>query len=151
MDKIRKIQGFIKKCFPELGMFALTAVFLLAFLPLSAQDANKIISIDVKDATVKEFLTRVEAQSDYSFVYKDADIDAAQRVTLRATGTVEQLVKRALPNFSLRIENRMIILTRTAVKSAEAGGGERQTPSDQGRRGQYGRRSDRRRHHHGEG
>ena len=143
MDKIRKIQGFIKKCFPELGMFALTAVFLLAFLPLSAQDSNKIISIDVKDATVKEFLTRVEAQSDYSFVYKDADIDAAQRVTLRATGTVEQLVKR--------IENRMIILTRTAVKSAEAGGGERQTPSDQGRRGQYGRRSDRRRHHHGEG
>ena len=132
-------------------MFALTAVFLLAFLPLSAQDSNKIISIDVKDATVKEFLTRVEAQSDYSFVYKDADIDAAQRVTLRATGTVEQLVKRALPNFSLRIENRMIILTRTAVKSAEAGGGERQTPSDQGRRGQYGRRSDRRRHHHGEG
>ena len=123
MDKIRKIQGFIKKCFPELGMFALTAVFLLAFLPLSAQDSNKIISIDVKDATVKEFLTRVEAQSDYSFVYKDADIDAAQRVTLRATGTVEQLVKRALPNFSLRIENRMIILTRTAVKSAEAGGG----------------------------
>ena len=121
MDKIRKIQGFIKKCFPELGMFALTAAFLLASLPLFAQDSNKIISIDVKDATVKEFLAQVEARSDYSFVYKDADIDAAQRVTLQAIGTVEQLVKRALPNFSLRIENRMIILTRTAVKSADAG------------------------------
>lgn len=104
-------------------MFALTAAFLLLSFRLFAQDSNKVITIDAKDVTVKELLAQIEQKSDYTFVYKDADLDTSQRVTLQATGTIEQLVKQAFPNLSMHIENRMIILNRIVSKAETAGGG----------------------------
>lgn len=118
MDNIRKIQGIIKKSLSGFRMFAFSAAFIVISLSLFAQDSKKIININAKDVTVKEVLAQIEAQSDFSFVYKNADIDTSQRVSLHASGTIEQLVKQLIPGVIMHIENRMISLNRTNKESA---------------------------------
>ena len=98
------------KVFRFFRVFALLAILLSGALMASAQNRNQQITINANNVTVKELLTQIEKASNYSFIYKDSDIDPAKIVSLNASGTVEQLVKKAFPDLDVRFENRMIVL-----------------------------------------
>ena len=56
--------------------------FTVATQALYAQ--NPVISLTLKDATVREVIEAVKAQSGYSFWYRESEIDLRKRVSVDA-------------------------------------------------------------------
>ena len=56
--------------------------FTVATQALYAQ--NPVISLTLKDATVREVIEAVKAQSGYSFWYRESEIDLRKRVSRRS-------------------------------------------------------------------
>lgn len=90
-------------------------LFLLTILPstLLAQDKQRV-DLSLNNATLKEFLTAVEKQTNYTFVYKNLDL--TQRVTVKEKQASLSKVLATVfagTNISYEIVNDKIILRNT--------------------------------------
>ncbi len=79
------------------------------------------VSVDVKNATVKELLQAIEANSQYTFAYADAQLPN-RKVTIQAHDkSVQQILAQALPEMKMELKGTKIVLTaNTDKKSAVA-------------------------------
>ena len=76
-------------------------LFALTCLQAPAQ-SKSAVTLDLKDASVKEFFSQIERQTDYTFSYRDTEIEACPAVTVKVSKSgLEQLLKSELPKLSL--------------------------------------------------
>ena len=76
------------------------------------------VTVDAKNVTIKELLQRIEANSQYTFAYIDADINPDKRVSVKAVNrSIASIVAEVLPNVNMEVKGLKIILT------AKRGGG----------------------------
>ena len=114
MKKIRQIDVFL--------LFRCTLCsFILLFCctnSLLAQNPNVTIKEDA--ITIKDFLSKLEDQTDYNFAFSNDVIDLQKKITVSATNeNVSKLLTRVIPNISLKVENnKIIILKKEVAKTA---------------------------------
>lgn len=72
----------------------ITAIILLAStLQLSAAGYSQTVSLDVKNATVKEILKEIKKQTGYTFVYTTENLNQARNVSIHVTNaSVEEVL-----------------------------------------------------------
>lgn len=92
---------------------------MLTFTSISAQTGK--VSIDVKDASVKELFSTIEKQSQYRFSYRDVEINGKSPVTLSAKNEeLKDLLTRELTKLNLvyRVSgNKIIVMLKQASES----------------------------------
>ncbi len=102
-------------------MRSLASAFLCLCLSstLSAQDGK--VSIDLKNAHLRELLSAIEEQTSYGFSYRDSEIDGLT-VSFKAEKTaVSEILSKVLPKFGLTwafANNRIAIIPIEAEKGA---------------------------------
>ena len=58
-------------------------LFLLFFISLQAQaQQSDLLTLNMKNVTLKQFVEAVQTQSGYSFLYKDNQLKTNQRITV---------------------------------------------------------------------
>lgn len=84
-----------KKCQPKTGHYHLFKFdlkmrlaflcFLFSFIGMQAENsfAQKVITLNAKNATIAELLEIIEEETDYRFVYKINDVDLNRRVSVK--------------------------------------------------------------------
>lgn len=87
---------------------------ILIFANLSVAYAqNDKISVNVKNVTLKEFLSTVESKSPYTFIYRDAMLTGKSNVTINAeNSTVKQVLERVLSaaNLTYTLDGKSIYI-----------------------------------------
>ena len=84
-------------------------LFLLVFQGIHAQQAR--ISLNLKQATIKQVLKTIESKSVYTFFYNDAEIDVNRKVSIQANNErIDAILAKILPNCKPVVENKKIIL-----------------------------------------
>ncbi len=86
------------------------------------------VSVDVRNASIAQVFQTIQQQTDYSFVYNSADIDAAKPVTLSAAEeTLPSVLDRlfAGTGVTYTLKDNHIVLSKTGAKAAPkpVGGG----------------------------
>ena len=80
---------------------------------------NRTVSVNVKDATVKELLKAIEQASPYTFAYVDTDIDLTRKVSVTAVNeSIESILERVLPQATAEFRDMKIILLKKVTKPA---------------------------------
>ena len=96
------------------------AVLLCAVSAATASAQVPTVTVDAKNVTIKELLQRIEANSQYTFAYIDADInpDPDKRVSVKAVNrSIASIIAEVLPNVNMEVKGLKIVL------SAKRGGG----------------------------
>lgn len=84
--------------------FFLVMVNLLAVNATGYSQTTKL-SLDLKDATLKQVLTEIEAQTELSFIYKSDLVDPDQKVDIQATdASIEQVLAFLFSDRNIRCE-----------------------------------------------
>ncbi len=81
---------------------------------LQAQQAEKGISIDLKEATLEEFIKKVESLTDYSFIYGE-EVTINHPITVRLSNkTIKEVLQTALNKqpIGFEVKGKHIILHR---------------------------------------
>lgn len=96
--------------------FSILFICLLIMLsPLAAQVKTGTISVEFKDASIRDFVKEIESKADYHFYYNPIEFDSL-RVTLSAKNeSVSSILRSAFRNtaFSFTIDpNNNVFLTR---------------------------------------
>ena len=79
-----------------------------------AQSSDRL-TIDLKNASLERFIGDVQRQSDYSFFYKDSEINSNERITLSVKDkNIDEVLSLAFrgTGISYRIEGQHIFLNR---------------------------------------
>lgn len=92
---------------PRVPKFLVSLMLALGMV-FTAAAQTRVISINLRNVTVKEFLSAIETRSNYTFAYNNADIDLTALVSVRAES--EEIVS---------IVNR-VLLSRVARPAAAA-------------------------------
>lgn len=96
------------------------ALLLCAVSAATASAQVPTVTVDAKNVTIKELLQRIEANSQYTFAYIDADINPDKRVSVKAVNrSIASIVAEVLPNVNMEVKGLKIVLT------AKRGGGNR--------------------------
>lgn len=98
------------------------AVLLCAVSAATASAQVPTVTVDAKNVTIKELLQRIEANSQYTFAYIDADINPDinpdKRVSVKAVNrSIASIIAEVLPNVNMEVKGLKIVLT------AKRGGG----------------------------
>src|SRR5262245_20349767 len=98
----------------------LTAGGLLMARPSDGQDLNKItVSIELKNATLKQALRKIESLSKLAFTYKTDDVAAYDNISYQANNiSVARLLDELLKPTDLRYEqvNSNVVIKKLPVK-----------------------------------
>ncbi|MCK3684065.1 TonB-dependent receptor [Maribellus sp. YY47] len=94
--------------------------FIFSFLIFTVGWANSYsqttkLSLNLKNATVKELIDQIEGQTDYFFLYRDEIFNRDQRITIQATNQSLDIVLKEFcdqASVSAEIEENQIILKR---------------------------------------
>lgn len=91
--------------------------FFLGLMALSASTYSQItrLSLDLKEATLLEVFEKIEAQSEFVFIYKSGTVDLNRKVSLKTEdATVDVILNEALKNSGVKYEisDKQIILTK---------------------------------------
>ena len=100
------------------GLTALLAALLMTLQGFS--QPGKRLTVELQQATLEQFVAAVQRQSDYSFLYKDKEINPKERISVRAIDkTVDEVLAEALRTTGVawRIEGMQIILSKKAASS----------------------------------
>lgn len=116
MKKIPIIRSLI----PSPLFCALKLTVILLFAPMlsqaSAKDSTSVrFNIRKTNITLQEFFDEIEKNSDYSFFYKNKEIDIREKVSVDATdASIDALLDQAFEgkNISYAIRNTSIVLSR---------------------------------------
>src|SRR5512133_2151833 len=64
------------------------------------------VNLDLRDATLKEVLTEIEAQTNLSFIYKSDLVDPEQKVDIQASdASIEQVLAYLFSERNIRCDN----------------------------------------------
>lgn len=90
-------------------------VMLCCTTTLFAQ--NPKVTIDANGITVKELLSKIESEIDYSFAYATNVLDLNKKVNVHAKDRdVEAVLLSVIPNIEIQFDgNKIIILTKNAI------------------------------------
>ena len=104
------------------------AVLLCAVSAATASAQVPTVTVDAKNVTIKELLQRIEANSQYTFAYIDADINPDKRVSVKAVNrSIASIIAEVLPNVNMEVKGLKIVLT------AKRGGSQTRPAADAGR------------------
>lgn len=67
--------------------FILLFLFSVSLKSLNAQNTSKLISLNLKNVSFKEFVQQVENLTDYTFVYRDALIDEKSDISIQTVNS----------------------------------------------------------------
>lgn len=90
------------------------SVFLLIAVALQASVMSQKVSLDLKNATIREALSILETQIDYTFLYDAEQIDLSQTVNIKEINTELNIVLTKLftdKEMTYQILNKHIIIT----------------------------------------
>ena len=88
------------------------AVLLCAVSAATASAQVPTVTVDAKNVTIKELLQRIEANSQYTFAYIDADINPDKRVSVKAVNrSIASIIAEVLPNVNMEVKGLKIVLT----------------------------------------
>ena len=88
------------------------AVLLCAASAATASAQVPTVTVDAKNVTIKELLQRIEANSQYTFAYIDADINPDKRVSVKAVNrSIASIIAEVLPNVNMEVKGLKIVLT----------------------------------------
>lgn len=90
-------------------------IFLSAFQVYSVPNyaQNKQLSIDIEDASLKQVLKDIERQSEFYFMYNDAQVDVNQNVSVNIRGkNIYHVLDKVLKNTGIayQVMNKQIVL-----------------------------------------
>ena len=87
-------------------------VLLCAMSATTASAQVPTVTVDAKNVTIKELLQRIEANSQYTFAYIDADINPDKRVSVKAVNrSIASIIAEVLPNVNMEVKGLKIVLT----------------------------------------
>lgn len=117
----------LKTCIKLLRIMKLTYFMLmLNILAASAAGYSQTakVSLDLKEASLKEVLTEIEAQTDLSFIYKSNLVDAEQKVDIQATdASIEQVLAFLFTERNIRCEimdkSLIVLLPKDNISSQQ--------------------------------
>ena len=99
-----------------MSLFA--AVAMLFATSLTAQAQTPVVSIDVKNVSVKELFKTIESESGYTFAYVDSEIDLSKNVSVNATNkSIASIIAEVLPNMQVEFKDKKVILTAKPVST----------------------------------
>ena len=96
-------------------------LFLLPTHGFAQTDAR--MTINERNITLEQFINIVQRESNFSFFYKDSEINTNERITVQANNkTLGEILSQALQgtNISYRIQGKQIILSKKAAVSQPA-------------------------------
>lgn len=97
---------------------ALVSVIFVLICSMAQAQSRSSVTLDLKDASVKEFFSQIERQTDYTFSYRDSEIENLQSVSVKSNKSdLEQLLKSELPKLSL---SYTIVGNKIVIKPAAA-------------------------------
>ncbi|HOI79552.1 MAG TPA: SusC/RagA family TonB-linked outer membrane protein, partial [Petrimonas sp.] len=131
MKKNREVIGRTK--FPEIEklfrIMKLTSFFLiLSIVSVWATETysqTKTLTLNVERTTIKEVLSKIEEQSEFSFMYSGKYIDVNREVTLHVENQKVESILEALfagTNISYTIKDRFIVLSTPGMRGTLAVG-----------------------------
>ena len=94
------------------------SVVLLFPLGGRAQNTSRV-TIDARNLPLEQFIAAVQQQSDFSFFYKDSEINTKDRISVTANDeNLESVLAKAFrnTNISYRIQGKQIFLTRKEAR-----------------------------------
>lgn len=95
----------------------LLTLVLFKVSALETHGQNAKVTLNIKDASVKEVLREIEKQSDITFFYNDLAFDMNQKVRVNASNTeIANILKTILPDCTFEVDGKRIIL----IPKAEA-------------------------------
>ena len=109
---LRKMLGTVVR---RLGSLLIVSWFLLSAQVLYAQ--NPVITLSLRNVTVREMIEAVKAKSGYSFWFRESEVDLQKRVSVEAQEQpVLKVLDGALADQGLlaKIEGRHIVLYKAA-------------------------------------
>lgn len=90
------------------------------------------VTVDARNVSIKELLQRIEANSQYTFAYVDAEIKTDKIVSVTATNrSIASIIAEVLPGVNMEVKGLKIILTRARGGGA-SGVASRGKPHGQG-------------------
>ncbi|MFP3861077.1 MAG: SusC/RagA family TonB-linked outer membrane protein, partial [Bacteroidales bacterium] len=102
-----------------------TTMFLILFSAFSSYAVNnyaqtKQLSVSLERAPLKKVFKEIERQSEFYFMYNDAQLDVKQQVSINATGAdIYQILDKVLEgkDIDYKVIEKQIVLTPKTVKS----------------------------------
>lgn len=89
------------------------------------------VTVDARNVSIKELLQRIEANSQYTFAYVDAEIKTDKIVSVTATNrSIASIIAEVLPGVNMEVKGLKIILTR--ARGGASGVASRGKPHGQG-------------------
>jgi hypothetical protein len=103
-----------KLSYPKHTVRFLQQALLLGVLSTSTAFAQtQAVSMTVKNATLKEVLAKIEANSDYTFAYADTDFPAGRAYNLSVRNrSIESIIEEILPEARMEVKGHNIVLTK---------------------------------------
>lgn len=94
---------------------SILAFSLIIFFSMQAKTMAQSELIDLKfnNISVIEAVKAVEKQTNYKFVYNNADVDVARRVSLEAVnGSIEEVAKAIFSGYDVSVKGNNVIVSR---------------------------------------
>lgn len=91
------------------------------------------VTVNAENVSIKELLQRIEANSQYTFAYVDAEIKTDKIVSVTATNrSIASIIAEVLPGVNMEVKGLKIILTRARGGGGASGAASRGKPHGQG-------------------
>ncbi len=91
----------------------LSALILCVTVTITATAQTPTVTVNAKNVSIKELLQRIEANSQYTFAYVDAEIDTDKIVSVSATNrSIASILEEILPDVKMEVKGLKIVLTR---------------------------------------
>lgn len=87
-----------------------------------ARSQQTLLNVRAKEATLREVIEMIKAQSDYTFVYNVEEVTRLRRVSLDVReATVEEVLRQCLENtgYTFRVEDRVVVIKRMPVQQPQ--------------------------------
>ena len=110
------VRGFIlpSSFLGKLRLCTWQILFLLFFVPVQSwSQQSELLTLNMKSVTLKQFVEAVQTQSGYSFLYKDNQLNANQRITVSAKKqSIDVVLEQAFKGkgISWKIQGKQILL-----------------------------------------
>lgn len=126
MKKIRLKMRIGPLFYPKKLIQVLKLISIILFIPglcisLSAHSQSANFSINLQNITIEQLFNKIESESNYSFFYKDSDINLKEKVSVNASNTnINEVLEQAFKgkNISYVINGNHIILQAYKPKEA---------------------------------
>lgn len=77
-------------------------ILFLFVIPLSASAAQEKVSVKGKALTVKEAISMIEKNTDYSFFFKSTDLDNRKKKDISCEGTLDEVLGEVLKDSNIK-------------------------------------------------